>query len=579
MPNFNGKVEIQDAGGGATIVLDGDGGDVTIGGSSQDGVLLVNSGTGVKRFVVDAASGDVMVTAPDGSPIVTVGGATGDIVAHRKVVGIDREIFRFDATNAALYLGGEFIEGDLVVRDEANKERIKLDGGAGDIWVRDTFGNLLFQFNSANAGLFVGGAGVEGDVVVRDATEKERVKLDGGAGDIWVKDANGNLLLHFNSSNAGLFVGGKGKEGDVVVRDANEKERVKLDGGDGDIWVKDANGNLLFQFHTANGGLFVGGKSKKGDVVVRDSFENERIKLDGGASDIWVRDLKGNHILHFNGANAGLFVGGAGNEGDVVVRDQAERERIKLDGAEGDIWVKDEKGNLLFHFDCQFAALYLGGAGNEGDLVVRDEGNRERIKLDGGEGDIWVKDTAGNLLFHFDSEFAALYLGGSGNEGDLIVRNASGNQTIKLDGGAGDIILNNADAAEDFEIANVDRATPGMVMVLDDDGRLEPCSHAYDRKVVGVVSGAGRYRPGIVFDRGATRDPHHAPISMMGKVACRADASYGAIGVGDLLTTSPSPGCAMRAADPARAFGAVIGKALSRLDEGEGLISMLISLQ
>jgi hypothetical protein len=35
----------------------------------------------------------------------------------------------------------------------------------------------------------------------------------------------------------------------------------------------------------------------------------------------------------------------------------------------------------------------------------------------------------------------------------------------------------------------------------------------------------------------------------------------------------------MKASDPARAFGAVIGKALSKLDDGEGLVSMIISLQ
>jgi len=305
----------------------------------------------------------------------------------------------------------------------------------------------------------------------------------------------------------------------------------------------------------------------------------ERIKLDGGEGDILVRDQKGSALLHFDSANAGLFVGGLGNEGDVVVRDDANRERIKLDAGEGDILVRDINGVPWFHFDSEFAALFLGGRGNEGDLVIRDESGRERIKLDGGEGDILVRDASNNLLFHFDSEFAALFLGGVGNEGDLVVRNGDGNQTIKLDGGQGDIILNNADAAEDFAVARAEDATPGMVMVLAEDGTLEPCSQAYDRKVVGVVSGAGQYKPGLVFDRGAAKDPLRAPISMMGKVACRADASYGRIEVGDLLTTSPRAGRAMKASDPSRAFGAVIGKAMSPLDEGDGLVTMLISLQ
>jgi hypothetical protein len=65
----------------------------------------------------------------------------------------------------------------------------------------------------------------------------------------------------------------------------------------------------------------------------------------------------------------------------------------------------------------------------------------------------------------------------------------------------------------------------------------------------------------------------------MGKAMCRADAGHGPIRAGDLLTSSSSVGCAMRAADPQQAFGAVIGKALTPLDDGTGLVEMLIGLQ
>jgi len=51
------------------------------------------------------------------------------------------------------------------------------------------------------------------------------------------------------------------------------------------------------------------------------------------------------------------------------------------------------------------------------------------------------------------------------------------------------------------------------------------------------------------------------------------------IEVGDLLTTSPTPGYAMKATDPLKAFGAIIGKALCPLKEGQGLIPILIALQ
>jgi len=82
-----------------------------------------------------------------------------------------------------------------------------------------------------------------------------------------------------------------------------------------------------------------------------------------------------------------------------------------------------------------------------------------------------------------------------------------------------------------------------------------------------------------VLDRNADAEAPRVPISMMGKAACRVDTRYGSIEVGDLLTSSPSTGCAMRASDSNQAAGAVIGKALTPLDEGRGLVEMLISLQ
>jgi hypothetical protein len=141
----------------------------------------------------------------------------------------------------------------------------------------------------------------------------------------------------------------------------------------------------------------------------------------------------------------------------------------------------------------------------------------------------------------------------------------------------GDIRLANADCAEDFDIADA-AVEPGTVMVLNDAGELAASMHPYDRRVAGVASGAGAYKPGIVLDKretGAVRQP----IALLGKVFCKVDAQFRAISVGDLLTTSPTPGHAMATSDPIKAFGAVIGKALRPLPSGQGLIPILISLQ
>jgi hypothetical protein len=142
----------------------------------------------------------------------------------------------------------------------------------------------------------------------------------------------------------------------------------------------------------------------------------------------------------------------------------------------------------------------------------------------------------------------------------------------------GDIRRINADCAEDFDICEMEQIEPGTVMVLGEEGVLYPSQQPYDKRVAGVISGAGNYKPGIVLDKQES-DKVRKPIALVGKVFCKVDARYGAIEVGDLLTTSPTPGHAMKADDPLKAFGTVIGKALRPLAEDQGLIPILIALQ
>ncbi len=148
-----------------------------------------------------------------------------------------------------------------------------------------------------------------------------------------------------------------------------------------------------------------------------------------------------------------------------------------------------------------------------------------------------------------------------------------GNVTV-----TGDVLLTGADCAEDFDIAP-GGVEPGTVMVLSDqEGLLHPNEQAYDRRVAGVISGAGDYKPGITLDKQQSRG-NRMPVALVGKVFCKADANLSPIEIGDLLTTSSTPGHAMKATDPLHAFGAVLGKALRPLTSGQGLIPILVALQ
>jgi len=152
-------------------------------------------------------------------------------------------------------------------------------------------------------------------------------------------------------------------------------------------------------------------------------------------------------------------------------------------------------------------------------------------------------------------------------EGDIIV------------GAGGDIKLRGGDCAEYFAVEEPQQIEPGTVLVIDQEDRLRQSDQAYDKRVVGVVSGAGDLQPGLILGQELAEQQDGIPVALTGKVYCKVDAQDAPIQVGDLLTTSSTPGHAMRAADPSSAFGAVIGKALRPLKQGKGLIPILVALQ
>lgn len=265
--------------------------------------------------------------------------------------------------------------------------------------------------------------------------------------------------------------------------------------------------------------------------------------------------------------------------------------RFRIDGLEGNIWAggngKDgdvllfrEEGNnrtvkqAVIHLDAHEADIWAGGNGVDGDILLLPKSARNfvkkqaRIRLDANEANIWV--------------------GGQGADGDIVVfprtatLGAGGDDrsqaTILLDGDSGDIVLQNADAAEDFVVNDSFGIEPGDVLVVGDSGGLERCDRPHDQRVVGVVSGAGGHRPGIVLGRQPGRTDR-LPIALLGRVHCKVDAETTPVKVGGALTTAERPGHAMAVGSREAALGAVLGKALEPVETGTALIPILVSLQ
>ena len=134
------------------------------------------------------------------------------------------------------------------------------------------------------------------------------------------------------------------------------------------------------------------------------------------------------------------------------------------------------------------------------------------------------------------------------------------------------------DYAEGFEVSDRIRIIPGTVLVIDPDnpGKLTTSNKPYDTKVAGIVAGAKGLGSGVRLGTGR----FDLDVALAGRVYCNVDGAYGEISLGDLLTTSPTPGYAMVVKDHTKAQGAILGKAMEKLAEGQrGQILVLVTLQ
>lgn len=128
-----------------------------------------------------------------------------------------------------------------------------------------------------------------------------------------------------------------------------------------------------------------------------------------------------------------------------------------------------------------------------------------------------------------------------------------------------------SDVAEFFPVNK--KVLPGTVLIIGPEGILQPSATAYDTRVAGVVS----TEPGVSLGTKEEGNEGETLIAVAGRVPCKVDATYGPIRPGDLLTTSDTPGYAMKATEPQ--IGTILGKALEPLECGTGVIEVLVTLQ
>ena len=193
-------------------------------------------------------------------------------------------------------------------------------------------------------------------------------------------------------------------------------------------------------------------------------------------------------------------------------------------------------------------------------------------------------DTSGGkgVYGHSDNGFAGYFTGGYsyfqnnvgiGTTTPTALLEVAGLAKVEL------IQITGADLAEKFPVS--ESVKPGMVVAIDPEhpGQLCLARGAYSPCVAGVVSGAGDLPVGAILGN----LPGHedaVPIALSGRVWVHCDTTQEAIEPGDMLTSSEKPGYAMGVSDHSRAHGAVLGKAMTRLQKGQsGMVLVLVNLQ
>lgn len=245
-------------------------------------------------------------------------------------------------------------------------------------------------------------------------------------------------------------------------------------------------------------------------------------------------------------------------------------------------------------------AAYLKTYGTDATLVLGQDAAATGALMkgfgaNGGNEEIRI-DNDGTINLYNGSYIRTVQIdaseSGTTDGSQITLYNTAGASVIELDGdyggtGTGRIttselqITGGADIAEPFMVNDLEEVEPGTVLSIDpmNPGQLKIANKAYDRCVAGIVSGAGSVKPGLVLrQKDSEADGKHL-VALTGRVYCLVDASRGPIEPGDLLTSSDTPGYAMKVTDQNKAFGAIIGKAMTKLDTGKGLVLVLVTLQ
>ncbi len=335
----------------------------------------------------------------------------------------------------------------------------------------------------------------------------EQIRLHGSS---W-----GELLLHNSLPNNATAVNltAQGSTGGrLTLNNTNGSSRAILEGENigGQLTLYTADGNL--------GAILYGNEGQgSGALSLRDTNGSTRLRAYGGPNNGKLELFESDGGLGAaiygdvgNGAGAislkkadsttGLNLYGGPSSGSVVVYNDAGVQAADIycyNGVEGIVSVHNNVGTQT---------VYLWGRDTDGtgdgQIGLKKGTGTETITMQAGEGaggaQVLMRNAAGVQTVQLDSDASGVACG------YLALYRSNGVANIILDAADGTVrgqvveITGGSDFSEKFDI-NAETLEPGMIVSIDpkNPGQLALCTSAHDKKVAGIVSGAGGVKPGM----------------------------------------------------------------------------------
>lgn len=544
--------------------------------TDTSGVLSVVNGLGDPRVNLDGdrgGGGAVDVTNELGDLTIEIRGrdslGTGGCVRLFNDAGL--RTFEIDSEGGG---GAAFLElaessgltrlrlnGDLTTGDGArlqmfavtNQETVSLladEGGNGaSLTMNNELGGTAVKLDADD--------GTGARFMLHNRSGIETIDLNADGGGLGGGETPGLALTHGDGSNRNSvrlqvqrFDGGR-----IGVRNDAAVETIDIDGdentGGGAIDLRNDAGDETLQLRGRDAfgtGGCVQGFNDAGNIT---------FDLDSGATGfINVHDGTGSTTT-----NTVQIRSTSGSGGEVRLLNALGVTGLTLDGSNAN------GGELVARNANSFVTAEVTGQGSAsgGEIILGTGNGTDTVTIKAAEtntqgAEIQLRDATGVTTIEIDADF----------NGEGRVRT----QVLEITGGS--------DLSEQFDIrGDGTPIEPGMLVCIDPDniGKLIISSRPYDNTVAGIVSGAGGIKPGMLMGQRDSIADGAIAVALTGRVWAKCDASHAPIQPGDLLTTSGRPGMAMRASDGQRSQGAVIGKAMSPLSDGQGLVLVLVQPQ